>query len=116
MPTPVASRRMCSVASVPGKGFAGTIILGGFLSRFSAVTVVRVVMPAFVRRRQRKTLEIEPLFRLAAGDTAISFMRARYLGIGTSILLSLASVALFVNPGLNYGIDFKGGKIGRAHV
>src|SRR3546814_2420775 len=66
-------------------------------------------MTALVRRRHLSTLEIEPMFRLAAGDTATSFMRARYLGIGMSILLSLASVALFVNPGLNYGIDFKGG-------
>src|SRR3546814_9410141 len=36
-------------------------------------------------------------------------MRARFFGIGLSILLSLGSVALFVHPGLSYGIDFKGG-------
>ena len=36
-------------------------------------------------------------------------MKARYLGIGMSIFLSLASIGLFFKPGLNYGIDFKGG-------
>jgi preprotein translocase subunit SecF len=36
-------------------------------------------------------------------------MRARFLGIGLSILLSLASIGLFIHPGLSYGIDFKGG-------
>ncbi|HEY9549223.1 MAG TPA: protein translocase subunit SecD, partial [Kiloniellaceae bacterium] len=107
--TLLATMLLFSFGSGPVKGFAVTMILGICISMFTAVTVVRVVMTALVRRRHLKTLEIEPLFRLAAGDTAISFMRARYLGIGMSILLSLASVALFVNPGLNYGIDFKGG-------
>ena len=36
-------------------------------------------------------------------------MRARFLGIGLSIVLSLASIGLFIKPGLNYGIDFVGG-------
>ena len=36
-------------------------------------------------------------------------MKGRFLGIGVSILLSLASIGLFMKPGLNYGIDFKGG-------
>src|SRR3546814_4819515 len=76
-----------SFGSGPVKGFAVTMILGICISMFTAVTVVRVIMTALVRRRHLKTLEIEPLFRLAAGDTAISFMRARYLGIGMSILL-----------------------------
>lgn len=36
-------------------------------------------------------------------------MKARFLGIGISLLLSLISIGLFVKPGLNYGVDFKGG-------
>jgi SecD/SecF fusion protein len=36
-------------------------------------------------------------------------MKARLLGIGLSLLLSAASVGLFLSPGLAYGIDFKGG-------
>lgn len=36
-------------------------------------------------------------------------MRARFAGIGVSLILSLASVMLFFNPGLNYGVDFTGG-------
>src|SRR5690606_15608067 len=41
--------------------------------------------------------------------TNISFMNARFFGIGVSIVLSIASIFLFFKPGLNYGIDFKGG-------
>jgi SecD/SecF fusion protein len=54
---------------------------------------------------------IEPLFgfKLVPEGTNIRFMDARYAGIAFSIFLSLASVALLVKPGLNYGVDFKGG-------
>src|SRR6185295_11115325 len=33
----------------------------------------------------------------------------RFLGIALSAAISLASLALFVTPGLNYGVDFRGG-------
>lgn len=44
-------------------------------------------------------------------DTRIDFMRWRYLGLGLSLVLTLASIALFATRGLNYGIDFLGGTI-----
>lgn len=95
--------------SGPVRGFAITMMLGIAISMFTAVTIVRILMIEVVRRRRLKTLRIEPLFKLAPEGTNISFMRARFLGIGVSILLSIASIGLFVKPGLNYGIDFMGG-------
>lgn len=95
--------------SGPVRGFAITMMLGIAISMFTAVTIVKILMIEVVRRRRMKTLRIEPLFKLAPEGTSISFMRARFLGIGVSILLSLASIGLFVKPGLNYGIDFTGG-------
>jgi preprotein translocase subunit SecF len=47
--------------------------------------------------------------RLAPDDTNIPFMRGRYAGLITSAILSLISLVLFFYPGLNYGIDFRGG-------
>lgn len=41
--------------------------------------------------------------------TNINFMRWRYVGLGLSIFLTLASIVLFFTRGLNYGIDFLGG-------
>jgi SecD/SecF fusion protein len=38
-------------------------------------------------------------------------MRARFVGIGLSLVLSAASIVLFLKPGLNYGVDFTGGTI-----
>src|SRR6185436_19404149 len=85
--------------------------LGIAISMFTAVTVVRVIMSAIVRRWKIKVLNIEPLFRLKLipDGTSIEFMRARFFGLAMSALLSIASVALFFAPGLNYGVDFKGG-------
>jgi preprotein translocase subunit SecD/preprotein translocase subunit SecF len=49
------------------------------------------------------------MFRLVPDGTRIKFMRGRFAGLAVSAVLSLASVGLFFYPGLNLGIDFKGG-------
>lgn len=107
----IATALLFMFGTGPVRGFAVTMGLGIAISMFTAVTVVRVVMDEIVRRRKLKKLEIEPLFRLklVPDGTAIPFMRARYMGLAFSAFLSLASIALFVSPGLNYGVDFKGG-------
>jgi SecD/SecF fusion protein len=97
--------------SGPVRGFAVTMGLGIAISMFTAVSVVKVVMQLWVAWMHPKQFLIQPLFRfgLFSHETNIRFMRARYAGFAFSALLSLASVVLFVTPGLNYGIDFKGG-------
>ncbi len=52
---------------------------------------------------------LRPSFRLVPDGTKIAFMRGRFLGLIVSALLSSLSLALFFYPGLNLGIDFKGG-------
>lgn len=47
--------------------------------------------------------------RFFPDDTKIQFMRGRIAGLATSAVLSIASVFLYFHPGLNYGIDFRGG-------
>jgi preprotein translocase subunit SecF len=49
------------------------------------------------------------LLRLVPPNTSIRFMRGRLAGPLVSAILSIASVVLFFWPGLNYGIDFRGG-------
>ncbi|MCF3933786.1 protein translocase subunit SecD [Acuticoccus sp. M5D2P5] len=97
--------------SGPVRGFAITMGLGIAISMFTAVAIVRISMVAIVRRLKLKRLEIKPLLpmRLVPDGTHIRFMRARFFGIGLSALLSLASIGLFISPGLNYGVDFRGG-------
>jgi preprotein translocase subunit SecF len=50
-----------------------------------------------------------PLLRLVPDNTRIRFMRGRFMGLIVSAVLSTASVILFFYPGLNLGIDFRGG-------
>jgi preprotein translocase subunit SecF len=48
-------------------------------------------------------------FRLVPDNTRIQFMKGRIAGLVVSAVLSTLSIVLFFYPGLNYGIDFKGG-------
>lgn len=47
--------------------------------------------------------------RFVPDGTKIQFMKGRILGLATSAVLSLISVVLWFHPGLNLGIDFRGG-------
>lgn len=111
----IATLLLFQFGSGPVRGFAVTMALGILISMFTAVTVVRIVMTWILDRRgalrsSTARLEIEPLIRLMPpGETRIRFMRARFAGIAVSAVLSLASIGLFISPGLNYGVDFKGG-------
>jgi preprotein translocase SecF subunit len=57
-----------------------------------------------------------PLFRLVPDDTRIPFMKGRVMGLVVSAVLSIGSVILAINPGLEQGIDFKGGIIMEART
>ena len=107
--TLIATTLLFEFGSGPVRGFAITMSLGILISMFTAVAVVRVIMTEIVLRKHIKTLVIEPVFPFMPGKTNISFMKARFFGIGASLLLSAISVGLFIKPGLNYGVDFKGG-------
>jgi SecD/SecF fusion protein len=50
-----------------------------------------------------------PLFRIVPDNTKIRFMKGAVLGLIVSAVLSTASVILAFYPGLERGIDFKGG-------
>jgi len=54
-------------------------------------------------------IKLFPMLRLVPEKTDIKFMKGRFLGLIVSAVLSILSVGLFFWPGMNYGIDFKGG-------
>ena len=54
-------------------------------------------------------MQLFPRLRLVPDGTQIQFMKGRHVGLVFSALLSILSVILYFAPGLNYGIDFKGG-------
>ena len=57
-----------------------------------------------------------PMLRFVPDNTRFRFMRARWFGLAGSFLLSTLSIGLFFYPGLNLGIDFKGGIVMEAHT
>jgi SecD/SecF fusion protein len=107
----IATLLLFGFGSGPVRGFAVTMALGIGISMFTAVSIVRVLMTAIVNRFKLKALRIEPLFgmKFIPEGTKYKFMNARHFGIAFSAVLSIASIALFVYPGLNYGVDFRGG-------
>ncbi|MGP8025519.1 MAG: protein translocase subunit SecF [Acidocella sp.] len=52
-----------------------------------------------------------PMFRFVPDGTKIRFMNGRFAGLLTSAVLSTASIFLFFYPGLNLGLDFRGGVV-----
>ncbi|MBP7064294.1 protein translocase subunit SecF [Ferrovibrio sp.] len=54
--------------------------------------------------------------RLIPDNTNYPFMKGRIIGLALSAFLSLVSVILFFHPGMNYGIDFKGGLVIEARL
>lgn len=107
----IATVLLFGMGSGPVKGFAVTMALGILLSMFTAVAVVKAIMAIWVQWRRPRQFVIGSLLPafLRRATPSFRFMRARYLGIGVSLLLSLGSVFLLVKPGLNYGVDFTGG-------
>ncbi|WP_455478949.1 protein translocase subunit SecD [Bartonella sp. B23] len=93
----------------PIRGFAVTMLLGIIISMFTNVTIVRIMMTWVIRKWKIKTLHLHSIFNIIPQNTNFHFMKARFVGIGVSIILSLASAFLFFKPGLNFGIDFIGG-------
>jgi preprotein translocase SecF subunit len=54
---------------------------------------------------------VKPMFRFVPDGTKIRFMNGRFAGLIVSAVLSAASVLLFFYPGLNLGLDFRGGVV-----
>ncbi len=105
----IAAAILFYFGSGPVRGFAVTMGLGLIISMFTSVAFVRVTMIALTRRMKLKVLNIRPLIPFNPYDKHIHFMKARFFGVAVSGILSLASVVLFFHPGLNYGVDFRGG-------
>jgi preprotein translocase subunit SecD/preprotein translocase subunit SecF len=51
------------------------------------------------------------MFRFVPDGTKIQFMKGRFAGLIVSFILSTASIGLFFKPGLNLGLDFRGGVV-----
>jgi SecD/SecF fusion protein len=110
--TLIAVSLLFMFGSGPVRGFAVTIGIGLLTSLFTAVAFNRLVMEWWIKGHERQPLAIGGFASLdKLGERGINFMKGRVLGLALSAVLSIASIALFVSPGLNYGVDFTGGTL-----
>ncbi len=110
--TLIAVSLLFMFGSGPVRGFAVTMAVGLVTSMFTAISVTRLVMEWQVRRRGHQPLQINGIKALdRLSDRSINFMRGRFIGIALSAALSVASIFLFVKPGLEFGVDFSGGSV-----
>src|SRR5690554_5335814 len=110
--TLIAVSLLFMFGSGPVRGFAVTIGIGLVTSMFTAIAVTRLIMEWRIRGRKREPLVISGIAWLdRLSGRGVNFMRGRVLGLLVSAVLSVASIALFFQPGLKYGVDFTGGTV-----
>jgi SecD/SecF fusion protein len=116
--TLVAISLLILVGSGAVRGFATAIGIEMLISLFTSVSVTRLLMEWRAQKMGRHTIHIGGLKildrlaeKFAPGGKVIHFMRAGAAGLIVSALLSSASVALMIHPGMRYGIDFTGGAL-----
>jgi len=118
----IAMACLYGFGSGPVRGFAVTVAIGTVVQMWTATVVTRLFVSWWYKRTRPKELPVierpgltllqrlgRPLFRILPDVTKIPFMRGARVGLIVSAVLSSTSVVLAVYPGLEKGIDFKGG-------
>ncbi|WP_417308637.1 protein translocase subunit SecD [Devosia sp.] len=106
--TLIAAVVLFFLGSGPVQGFAVTLAIGILTTLFTAYLVTKFMVSRWYAWFRPKTLKIG-LLRPVPDGTKISFMRWRKMLVTFSVLASLLSLGGAFIPGLNFGIDFKGG-------
>lgn len=95
----------------PIRGFAITLMIGIATSFFTAVYISRVIIEWMVRKGDESKISFQTgMTSLVPNDANFDFMGARkkaYIFSGSFILIGFILIAI---QGLNYGVDFKGGR------
>ncbi len=96
----------------PIKGFAITLIIGIFCSFFSAVFITRVLFTWMSKKGNKSNISFATPFSKGLLSNVnwdfISKRKMAYLFSGLFITVGMA--AMVMKGGLNYGVDFKGGR------
>jgi SecD/SecF fusion protein len=95
--------------SGPIQGFATTLCVGILTSLFSAIFISRLIITWMLDRNKTLTLSHKITANFLQ-STTIDFIKIRKIGYYvTGILLVISTFSLIIK-GVNYGVDFKGGR------
>ncbi|MCX6239439.1 MAG: protein translocase subunit SecDF [Bacteroidia bacterium] len=95
--------------SGPIKGFATTLIIGIITSLFTSIFITRLIFERWLDKNKKITF-VTDWSKEWLRHTAVPFIQSRkifYIFSGTLIFISIMSLTF---KGLNYSIDFKGGR------
>ncbi|RUA10086.1 MAG: protein translocase subunit SecDF [Flavobacteriia bacterium] len=93
----------------PVKGFATTLMIGIITSLFSAIFITRLLIDWYLKKGNKLTFNTS-ITKNWFKNITIDFLKKRRIGYmvsGTVILIGLISL---MTNGLNYGVDFTGGR------
>lgn len=93
----------------PIKGFATTLVVGIITSLFTAIFITRIIYDAYLKRNSRLTFSTK-WTENAFQNLNINFIGKRKIAYVISGLIILAGITSLAVRGLNYGIDFTGGR------
>ncbi len=98
--------------SGPVKGFAVTLMIGIACSFFSAVFITRVIVEWMTRKNKENGIN----FNTFLSKNLLSNLNLNIIGkrkfayIGSAILITFGMSTIFLQNGLNLGVDFTGGR------
>lgn len=95
--------------SGPIKGFATTLIIGILTSLFSAIFITRLIFLSFLSRKKEISFSSK-LTEMAFTNMNIQFLAKRKVFYIISAVVIIGGMASLFTKGLNYGVDFAGGR------
>jgi SecD/SecF fusion protein len=93
----------------PVQGFATTLIIGILSSLFSAIFISRLIFTWSLDHNRALSFDF-PVTRNFLQNTRIDFIKLRKIGYVISVSLMLLAIASLFVRGLNFGVDFSGGR------
>ncbi len=95
--------------SGPVQGFATTLIIGILSSLFSAIFISRLIFNWALRKNHKVDFANKMTLNFLA-NTNINWLKMRKAGYIISTILVTVSILSLAFRGLNYGVDFSGGR------
>ncbi|MBN2730024.1 MAG: protein translocase subunit SecDF [Bacteroidales bacterium] len=93
----------------PIQGFATTLIIGILTSLFSAIFISRMFFNYWLDKNKNISFDIK-LTRNFLVNSKFDFIKARRVALMFSVVVIAIGIFFLVTKGLNYGVDFSGGR------
>lgn len=93
----------------PIQGFATTLIIGILTSLFSAIFISRLIFERMMDNN-KEIMFVSPIAANILRNPKVPFLETRKIAYGISIIIVVAGMVSLFTRGLNYGVDFTGGR------